>query len=182
MNFGERIKELRGPIRQREFAKRCHIDASTINKIEKGTLIGTLDIHIKICQALGISLSTLYTNVDEEKINPLESPFHLQEKPINYNKKVARQILVRNVLFNKKMLPEILTLEPGGLVEEKLLPDSQKFIFTLEGKIAIETKKDKYTLDPDQSLYITDASIEHSLRNIGSTTAKLLTITHPVIL
>ncbi|MFH1191470.1 MAG: cupin domain-containing protein [Candidatus Omnitrophota bacterium] len=80
------------------------------------------------------------------------------------------------------MLPEILTLDPGNLVEEGLPPDSQKFIFVLEGKITIETKKDKYTLDPDQSLYITDASIKHSLRNIGSTTAKLLTVTHPVVL
>ena len=182
MNLGQRIKELRGIVRQQEFAKRCHIDASTINKIEKGTLVGTLDIHIKICQALGISLSTLYKNVYEEKINSFESISHPEEKPLTYNRQVNRHILAKNILFNKKMLPEILTLEPGSLVEEKLLPDSQKFIFMLKGKIAIETKKDKYTLDPDQSLYITDASVEHSLRNIGSTTAKLLTVTHPVIL
>ncbi|MDP2904747.1 MAG: XRE family transcriptional regulator [Candidatus Omnitrophota bacterium] len=182
MNLGQRIKELRGPLRQQEFAKRCRIDASTINKIEKGTLIGTLDIHIKICQALGISLSTLYKNVYEEKINPFESISQPEEKPLTYNKQVVRHILAKDILFNKKMLPEILMLESGGLVEDKLHPDSQKFIFVLEGKIAIETKKDKYTLNPDQSLYITDASIEHSLRNIGSTTAKLLTVTHPVIL
>ena len=56
MDLGQRIKGLRGSVRQREFARRCKIDASTINKIEKGSLIGTLDIHIKICQALGISL------------------------------------------------------------------------------------------------------------------------------
>jgi len=182
MNFGERIKELRGHVRQREFAKRCRIDASTINKIEKGTLIGTLDIHLKICQALGISLSTLYKDVYEEKITPLESNSHPKEKPLTYNRQVARHILAKNILFNKRMLPEILTLEPSGLIEEELPPDSQKFIFVLKGKIAIETKKDKYTLDPDQSLYITDASIEHSLKNIGSITAKLLTVTHPVIL
>jgi len=182
MNLGQRIKELRGLLRQQEFAKRCRIDASTINKIEKGTLIGTLDIHIKICQALGISLSTLYKNVYEEKINPFESITHLAEKPLTCNEQVVRHILAKNILFNKKMLPEILILEPDGLVEERLPPDSQKFIFVLKGKILIETKKDKYTLDSDQSLYITDASIEHSLRNIGSTTAKLLTVTHPVIL
>ncbi len=182
MDLGQRIKGLRGSVRQREFARRCKIDASTINKIEKGSLIGTLDIHIKICQALGISLSTLYKGVYEEKINSLESIFHPEEKPLTYNKQVIRHILAKNILFNKKMLPEILTLDPGGLIEEGLPPDSQKFIFVLEGKIAIETKKDKFTLDPDQSLYITDASIEHSLRNISSTTAKLLTVTHPVIL
>lgn len=182
MDLGQRIKGLRGSVRQREFAKRCKIDASTINKIEKGSLIGTLDIHIKICQALGISLSTLYKGVYEEKINPLVSIFHPEEKPLTYNRQAVRHILAKNILFNKKMLPEILTLEPGGLLEESLPPDSQKFIFVLEGKIAVETKKDKYTLDPNQSLYITDASIEHTLKNSGTTAAKLLTVTHPVIL
>ena len=72
MDLGQRVKNLRGTIRQREFARRCKVDASTINKIEKGNLIGTLDIHIKICQALSISLSTLYKGVYEEKIHPLE--------------------------------------------------------------------------------------------------------------
>lgn len=182
MDLGQRVKNLRGSVRQREFARRCKIDASTINKIERGSLIGTLDIHIKICQALGISLSTLYKNVYEEKISSLEPLSVSQEKPMTYNKKTSRQILAQNVLFNKKMLPEIITLKPEGSLEEELPPDSQKFIFVLEGKISIETKKDKYALNRNQSFYIADASIQYSLKNIGSAPVKLLTVTCPVAL
>ena len=179
MDLGQRIKDLRGTIKQREFAKRCCIDASTINKIEKGSLIGTLDIHIKICQALGISLSTLYKDVYEEKINPLEVTL---EKPLTLDKKISRHILARNVLLNKRMLPEILILEEEKQLQENLPPDTQRFIYVLEGKVEIGIKNEKHTLNHDQSLYITDASIQHSLRNIGLSPAAILVVTNPIVL
>ena len=179
MDLGQRIKGLRGSVRQREFAKRCKIDASTINKIEKGSLIGTLDIHIKICQALGISLSTLYKGVYEEKIRPLEVTL---ERPLTLDKKISRHILAWNVLLNKRMLPEILILEKEKQLQEDLPPDTQRFIYVLEGKVEIGTKNEKHTLSHDQSLYITDASIQHSLRNTGLSPAIILVVTNPIVL
>ena len=179
MDLGQRIKGLRGSVRQREFARRCKIDASTINKIEKGSLIGTLDIHIKICQALGISLSTLYKGVYEEKIHPLEVTL---EKPLTLDKKISRHILAWNVLLNKRMLPEILILEEEKQLQENLPPDTQRFIYVLEGKVEIGTKNEKHTLSHDQSLYVTDASIQHTLRNTGLSPATILVVTNPIVL
>jgi len=183
MNFSQRIRELRGTTKQQEFAKYCHIDASTINKIEKGTLTGTLDIHIKICQALGISLSTLYKGVYEEKINPLLPTLPFEELPLTYDQKITHQLLVKNIFFNKKMLPEILTIEPGSCFEERLPPDSQRFIFVLEGGITISSSKNNYTLNKNQSIYITDAAIPISFKNESTVLpARILCINTPAIL
>ena len=182
MNFSQRIKELRGSIKQQEFAKRCHIDASTINKIEKGVLTGTLDIHIKICQALGITLSTLYKGVYEEKINPLTPALPFAELPLTYDQKITHQILAKNIFLNKKMLPEIITIESGSCFEERLTPDSQRFIFVLEGRITISSNKNNYTLNKNQSIYITDAAIPTSFKNDSTAPAKILCITTPTIL
>jgi len=182
MDFGQRIRELRGIVRQNDFARFCHVGASTINKIEKGILTGTLDIHLKICQALGISLSTLYKGVYEEKINPLIPTLPFEELPLTYDQKITRQLLVKNIFFNKKMLPEILTMEPGSCFEERLTPDSQRFIFVLEGQITISSSKNTYTLNKNQSIYITDAAIPTSFKNASTAPARILCITTPAIL
>ena len=183
MNFAQRIRELRGTTRQKDFAKFCHVDASTINKIEKGMLVGTLDIHIKICQALGISLSTLYKGVYEEKIKPLIPTPPFAELPLTYDQKITRQLLVKNILINKKMLPEIITIAPGSHIEEELSPDSQRFIFVIDGEIKVSSNKNEYTLNKNQSIYITDAKIPILFKN-GSIvlSARILCITTPVIL
>jgi len=182
MDFGQRIRELRGIVQQKDFAKFCNVGASTINKIEKGALTGTLDIHLKICQALGISLSTLYKGVYEEKINPLLPTLPFKELPLTYDQKITRQLLVKNIFFNKKMLPEILTIDPGCCLEEKSSPNSQRFVFVLEGTITINSNTNKYSLSQNQSLYITDAAIPTSFKNDSNTTAKILCITTPIIL
>lgn len=177
MNFAQRIRELRGTTRQKDFAKFCHVGASTINKIEKGVLIGTLDIHIKICQALGISLSTLYKGVYEEKIKPLVPAPPFAELPLTYDQKITRQLLVKNILINKKMLPEIITIAPGSHIEENLSPDSQRFIFVLDGKIEVISNKNTYTLNKNQSIYINDAAMSTSFMNNSTVPTKMLCIT-----
>ncbi len=182
MDFGQRIRELRGIVQQKDFAKFCNVGASTINKIEKGALTGTLDIHLKICQALGITLSTLYKGVYEERINPLTPVLTFEELPVTYDQNITRQLLVKNILINKKMLPEIITIAPGCHLEEKLSPDSQRFIFVLEGEITISSRKNTYTLNKNQSIYITDAAIPTSFKNASTAPARILCITTPAIL
>jgi len=179
MKFYERIKELRGEIKQQTFAKRCHIDPSTINKMEKGILTGTLDIHIKICQALKISLSTLYKGVYENKIDPFSPPFQCDEPFLMNDPKITRQLLVKNVFFNKRIFPEILTLLPGSCFKEELPPDSQRFIFTLKGEIQISSSKTTLILKRNQSTYITDAAIPTSFKNKSTTSAKILCVSSP---
>lgn len=180
MNLGERVRQLRGKIRQKDFAKLCGIADSTICKIENGSLTGTLEIHRKICQALKISLSTFYKGVYEDDVRPIETAPPAEEKPFYYSAKATTQFLTRNIFLNKKMLPEILVLEPEGQAQDELPPDTQRFLYVLEGEVEITAGDTSCILKPDGTLYILDASLPHSVKNIGQTTARVLRITSPV--
>lgn len=180
MNLGERIKQLRGAKSQKEFARLCGIDDTTISKIESGLLTGTLEVHRKISKGLGISLSSLYKGVYEEEIKPFETAAGPEEKPFHYNEKVTSQFLTRNIFLNKKMLPEILVLEPQGEAQDELPPDTQRFLYMLEGEVEIKIGNNTYILKQGQPFYITDASIPHFIKNTGSAKARVLRITDPV--
>lgn len=180
MNLGQRVKQLRGQISQKDFAKLCGIADSTICKIEKGSLTGTLEIHRKICQALKISLSTFYKGVYEDDVKPIENAPPAEEKPFYYSTKATSQFLTRNIFLNKKMLPEILVIEPEGQAQDELPPDTQRFLYVLEGEIEIKVGSASCALKPDGTLYILDASLPHLVKNIGQTIAKVLRVTNPV--
>jgi transcriptional regulator with XRE-family HTH domain len=180
MNIGERIRQLRGGKSQKELAKLSGMDDTTISKIEGGQLTGTLDIHRKICKALGITLSTLYKGVYEEGIKASENPPPADEKPFRYNEKATSQFLTGNIFLNKKMLPEILILEPGGEALDELPADTQRFLYVLEGKVEIKMQKETYQLKPGSPFYILDASIPHSIKNTGPAKARILRVTDPV--
>jgi len=180
VNIGERVRQLRGKKSQKEFAKVCGIDDSTLSKIENGHLTGTLEIHRKICKALGISLSTLYKGVYEEDIQPFESVPLPEEKPFAYNEKATSQFLTKNIFLNKKMLPEILTLKPQAEAEDELPADTQRFLFVLEGAIEIVIRNHAYQLKQGDPFYILDASIPHMVKNTGHSQARVLRITTPV--
>ena len=180
MNLGERLRQLRGKISQKDFARLCGIADSTICKIENGSLTGTLDVHRKICQALKISLSTFYKGVYEDDVKPIETAPPPEEKPFHYNAKATSQFLTRNIFLNKKMLPEILVLEPEGQAQDELPADTQRFLYVIEGEVEIKVGETPYKLKPDEPLYIVDASMPHSIKNIGTSKARVLRITDPV--
>jgi transcriptional regulator with XRE-family HTH domain len=180
MTLGEKIRQLRNKKTQKEFSKLCGIDDTTLSKIEGGSLTGTLDIHRKICKALGISLSALYKGVYEEEIKPIEAAPPSTEKPFHYNEKATSQFLTNNIFLNKKMLPEIIILDPQGEAKDELPPDTQRFLYVLEGKIEVKIGNNTCQLKQGQPSYILDASIPHSIKNIGTSKARILRVTDPV--
>jgi len=180
MNIGERVRQIRGKMSQKEFGHKCGISDTTLSKIEGGIFSGSLNIHRKICKALGISLSTLFKGVYEDEITAAELGPLSKEKPFYYNNKTTSQFLARNIFLNKKMLPEILILEPKGEAQDELPPDTQRFLFVLEGEVEIKVGNDNYRLNQSQPFYILDASIPHSVKNAGPSKARILRVTDPV--
>ena len=180
MKLGERIKQLRGKKSMKAFGQACGITESMVSKMEGGSLTGTLDVHRKICQALGITLSTLYKGVEEEGIKPFDTAPALDEKPFSYNEKASSRFLTRNIFLNKKMLPEILILEPEGKAEDELPPNTQRFLYVLEGEVEVTIGNNTYPLKEGQPFYITDASMPHCIKNTCPAKARILRVTDPV--
>ncbi|MDP2941849.1 MAG: XRE family transcriptional regulator [Candidatus Omnitrophota bacterium] len=185
MKIGKVIKGLRTKMKmtQAELAKRAGLDFTTISKVEKGSLTGTLNTHRKIAAALGISLVDLYKELDGPGRPAFEVSASKKDQAdiFHYNKRAVSQILLGRVLEHK-MLPELLALEKNGTTRlEQKRPGTEQFIFVLEGNIEIKIAAEVLKLKKGQSVYF-DASRPHIIRNTTKTPAKCLRVTSPGIL
>ena len=62
--LAKRIKELRGDMTQREFAKKLNINVGTLNRIEQGQENITLKTIQRMCSSLNCSVGSLFGESD----------------------------------------------------------------------------------------------------------------------
>ena len=180
MHIGEIIKKLRGEMTQAELAKRAELNFTTISIIEGGHRQGTISAHLKIAKALGITLSELYKGFDNPTPPLIEVTSKKQEQvdTFYYNDKAISQILVKQI-SKRKMAPEILRLEKGGITHlEKKTIGTEQVIYVLESKVEIKAGGQTHQLKKGESIYF-DASLPHQIKNISNNTAKCLRVSSP---
>ena len=180
MKIGKIIKKLRGEMTQQELAKRSGLDFTTISKLEKGSLTGTITTHQKIAKALGTTLSDLYKEMDEPKKPTFEiaKGKKADKEVFYYDDKAVSQILVKQ-LSSRKMAPELLRLEKDGATALEQKPKgTEQFIFVLEGKIELKAGEITHQLKKGDSIYF-DASEAHIIKNLSDKTSKCLKVTSP---
>lgn len=183
-DIGKVIKGLRlkAKMTQAELAKRSGLDFTTISKIEKGSLIGTLATHQKIARALGMPLFELCRAL-EGPIKPVVEINQTKTKKPSadifyYNEKVVSQILVKH-LSQCMMGPELLHLEKGGVTDLEQKPKgTEQFIFVHEGEVELKIDKAIHNIPKGATAYFA-ASLPHTIRNISSQPAKVLRVTTP---
>ena len=182
MHIGKIIQELRinSKITQAELAKKSGINFTTISKIEKGSLTGTLTTHQKIAKALGLSVSELCQGLEETtkpavEINQAKAAL---TDTFYYDEKATSQILVKH-LARRKMVPELLHLDKGGMTHLEQKPrGTEQFIFVHEGNIEVRIGDVSHQLKKGGSVYF-DASLPHTVKNISTGSAKVLRISSP---
>jgi len=166
-----------------ELSEKSGVQIATLSRMENQKMTGTLESHIQIAKALGIDLTALYQDVAAQE---QESRVEVQKDSasadvFNYSEKSSYEILTNKIL-NKKMMPVLLRIEPGGCTnKEQNASGSEKFIFVLEGYIKVDIGHTTYSLGPSNTLYF-DSSLPHIFTNDGSATAKLICVTTPVAL
>ncbi|MBI4706926.1 MAG: cupin domain-containing protein [Candidatus Omnitrophica bacterium] len=183
MHIGQIIKKLRGSMTQAELAKRSGLNYTTISKIEKGLLTGTIETHRKIASALRISLSLLYKSFDEPEY--LEAQVNTNKKQTSdifyYNERAISQILLSQATKHN-MLPELLKLEKNTSthIEQKPI-GTEQFLFVLGGIVEVIINNKTSRLKKGESIYF-DASLPHKLKNTAKSTAKCLRVSSPAAL
>ena len=183
MYIGHKVKELREANRMSltDLSKKSGVQLATLSRIENLKMTGTLDSHMKIAQALSITLPQLYSDVvnEDEKLR-VQTPKSLTDVFV-HSEKSSYEILTTKVL-TKRMMPILLKIEAGGQTnKEQNQMGSEKFIFVLEGKIEVKIGKEIFSLGKHNTLYF-NASIEHQFVNIGKVTAKVICVGTPVAL
>jgi transcriptional regulator with XRE-family HTH domain len=180
MEIGKKIRSLRKKrgMTLAQLADKSTVALATLSRIENNKMTGTLESHINIARALGVSLSELLSNVgiQEKSIDILPEKEH--SDVFVHSDKSSYEMLTTKVL-DKKMMPVLLKIYPGGKTHpEEAKPGTEKFLFILEGSLEIHVADKKYTIDSGDTLYF-EASTTHYYKNIGKGLARALCVITP---
>jgi transcriptional regulator with XRE-family HTH domain len=183
MNIGSVIRNLRKSqgLTLLKLSEMSKVALATLSRIETGKMTGTLESHMQIARALGLTLPQFYSEVDKLKTSQKEPSEEYRANMFVHNKGASSIILAKDI-FTKKMLPVLIELKPGGKThKEELKVGTEKFIYVFSGKIEVIIGVSKEILAKGATLYF-DASQPHYIRNIGKGKAICLCIVTPVSL
>lgn len=183
MNIGLVIRNLRKSqgLTLAQLSEKSTVALATLSRIETGKMTGTLESHMQIAKAFGLTLPQFYSEVEKLKSNQNEQKEEYHANMFVHNKDVSSTILTKDI-FAKKMLPALIELKSGGKTHrEELKVGTEKFLYVLTGKIEITIGTNKETLDKGTTFYF-DASQPHYIKNIGKADAMCLCVVTPVSL
>ena len=178
-NLGQRIRKLRKDkgLTLVEISKKTGVAQATLSRIETGTMMGTVESHEKIAEALGVGLAELYSGVDSR----YEQIAHLKDSERKVTKQTAnvRIELLTQESSKKKITPLLITLQGGSETQrEHNERGVEKFVYLLEGEIKTKVDKEEFPLSAGESLYF-DASLPQQIINEKSKIARLIVAVSP---
>ena len=177
MHIGEIIRKIRKERKMTlvELSEKSSVALATLSRIENSKMTGTLDSHMRMCDALGISLPELYKQLPSQKKTAEVKLKESSKGTSVHDKRSSSEMLASNVQ-GKKMLPLMIRISKGGRTgTEELKLGAEKFIYVLDGKIEINIGEEKYALSKDDTIYFT-ASAPHYFKNSGASEARLIAV------
>ncbi len=149
MNIGPVIRSLRKSqdLTLAQLSEISKVALATLSRIETGKMTGTLESHMQIAKAFGLSLPQFYSEVEKLKDKQTELEEEYRANMFVHNKDASSTILTKDI-FNKKMLPMLIELKAGGKTQkEELKPGAEKFIYVLGGRIEVAIGTNKEILE-----------------------------------
>ena len=179
-NLGPRIRELRKQknITLIELSQKTNVAQATLSRIETGTMIGTVESHMKIAEALGVGLADLYDSVDHRRHEVVHLSQDKPRKATHQSKGVQIELLTQEGT-RKKIAPLMIALAAGSKTQpEEQERGVEKFFYVLEGDVAVSLDGENYLLKQGETLYF-DASLPHHISNTSSKVARLFCAVSP---
>lgn len=181
--LGKRIKEVRKVrgLTLVQVARQTGIDQATLSRIENERMTGTLDSHMRIAEALGLRLPELYNQVVDTQQRAREKTVQQKLETFSHSSGAVAQLLTTGIL-QKKMLPLVLRIKPGGHTEtEECQAGSERFVYVLKGSVAVHAGDARHDLAQGAHLYF-DASLPHHFKNTAKTESACLSVMTPTSL
>ena len=186
MKIGPRLRVLRKEQRLTlaQLARASGVALATISRIETGRMTGTLESHVQLARALGLTLPELYAGLEENGGRRRASVQTKASRTEVYTHAAGRstlRMLTQDVL-QKKMMPVLVEIAPGGRTQPEQAPrGTEKFLYLMDGAVEVVMGEEKFALKREETLYL-DASLKHTLRNPSPRPARLLCVTTPPVL
>jgi len=160
-----------------DLAKRAGVALSSLSRMEAGQMTGTLESHISIAKALGVRLPELYSEL-EPTLTAIEWKAKESPEKFHYGKGCCLTLLASGAL-RKKMLPVLISLQTGKSTPQEQSPSgTEKFIYGLAGRVAIEAGNQRVQIKAGDSAYL-QASLSHLFKNTGPGMASILVLSSP---
>lgn len=163
-------------------AQKSGVAIGSLSRLENGKASGNFRTHEKIAEALRVPLPDLYRGLETPTQDAtLLEPQAKEVETFTYDEK-AQAILLTTQVSKKSMLPQLLVLQPGGQTATEQYPKgTERWLFGLEGAVEIQVGEASHRLAQGSTLYL-DGSVPHQLRNASRVTAKVISVTTPVVL
>ena len=181
MQIGKTIRKTRKERKMTllELSKKSGVALATLSRMENNRMTGTLKSHMRICDALEMSLPELYQDLSSSK-RPLDVRTGQGRTTgvFMHDKKSSTEMLASKSI-SKKMMPMLITINAGGSTpKEETKRGIDKFIYVLDGKVEARIGDENYNLGRNDTLYF-ESSIPHCFKNASASESRLLCVTCP---
>lgn len=163
-----------------DVSERTNLSVEQIKSIEDGSLVPNLTPLIKIARVLGVRLGTFMD--DDENLGPVVSRAQDAKEVTRFSDRgnaVNSDLNFYTLAQNKAgrhMDPFVIDIFPTSEEEIKTSThEGEEFIYVLEGKVELIYGKDKYELNPGDSIYY-ESIVAHHLHSHGGEKAKILAV------
>lgn len=178
--IGQRIRAVRQEkgLTLADLSAKSGVAPATLSRIENGLMTGTVKSHLKICEALGVTLTDLYRSLQPEK-RKLDIEAHAAKQDVFVHDEKSFSILLTSQVLSKRMMPVLIRLSPEGKTPAEEASDgAEKFLYCLSGSVKVTVGGKTYMLGPGDRLYF-NASLPHFIENCGKSEAKCLAVSSP---
>lgn len=176
MQIGEKIKTLRlkNALTQEELANRCELSKGFISQLERDMTSPSIASLVDLLECLGTDLNEFFSDRVEEKIVFTEQDFFENEdKDHGY----LLRWIVPNAQKNM-MEPILLEIGPGGSFVDDGPHQGEEFGYVLQGAVTVVVGGKKYKAKKGETFYY-KTQLEHTIKNPGKLSAKILMVAAP---
>ncbi len=176
MKIGERLKRLRmtNSLTQEELASRADLTKGYISQLENDATSPSIATLKDILDVFGVSMQEFFSEISDEDIVFGKDA---RVQATDDDDKIKVELLVPGAQ-NREMDPVLVTLDPGGEMDEQPFHEGEEFGFVLLGKVQLRLDDRLYTVRKDECFYFTSDK-KHAVKNIGKGPAKLLWVVTP---
>ncbi len=177
--LGERIKRRRETLNMQltDLAKKVGISASALSQIENAKAFPSVVTLKAIADHLYTTVGELIGENDTLTRNPLIKSEDI--KFVKANASGTSLFLLSHHDSSKQMEPYMVKFSENADSSEIMTEHAgQEFIHVLEGKIMVNLDNNQYILEKGDNFYY-NSNKPHSIKNIGSSSAKILWIITP---
>lgn len=175
--LGRRVRELR---KQRdltlaELGIRVDLTASSLSKVEKGSVSISFDALARLANGLEVNVSELFENIETPARTGRLSVNRAGEGRVYETGAYIYEILCANLL-KKRMVPIHTTIKAGSneVFGPLIRHAGEEFLYVLEGSIRVLTELyEPIHLNTGDSAYL-DSSMAHGVIYAGNQEAKVL--------